>query len=518
MKIIDTSLLRFDTGTYGNETLTANEREWIYNGFDAAVTYEVRDALLPQFDACSRATYDFSLAMQGPIMEMTLRGLLVDQNRRGKMLHTIVQDIDRLNEQLTSIVRDGVGYPVTTPNWWRSNTQLQELFYKVMGLNPVKKRNANGIYAPTVNRDAIEKLTVNFYAEPICRHILVLRDLDKKRQFLETGIDPDGRFRYGFNIAGTNTGRLSSSESDFGTGSNSQNVGRSLRQIFAADPGMKFCNVDLEQADSRNLGAMCWNNFREEHGDIIGRYLDACESGDLHTFVCKMANAELPWPEDQKGWRAIADEIAYRDFSHRDMAKRLGHGTNFYGTPPTMAMHTKIPVQNVREFQSNYFRGFPEIPLLHEWVKRQLIEYSSITTPFGFRRHFFGRPTEDSTIREAIAFGPQSMTAKEINIGTLALFAANRVQLLVQVHDSILFQYPEELEDKIVPWAVETVKAPLELKFGRKFIVPTEAKVGWNWGDENTDPKKGLLNPDGLVKYKGHDNRKRTESPRITFR
>ena len=172
----------------------------------------------------------------------------------------------------------------------------------------------------------------------------------------------------------------------------------------------------------------------------------------------------------------------------------------------------------MREFQSNYFRGFPEIPLLHEWVKRQLIEYSSITTPFGFRRHFFGRPTEDSTIREAIAFGPQSMTAKEINIGTLALFAANRVQLLVQVHDSILFQYPEELEDKIVPWAVETVKAPLELKFGRKFIVPTEAKVGWNWGDENTDPKKGLLNPDGLVKYKGHDNRKRTESPRITFR
>lgn len=519
MKIIDTELLRFDTGTYGNEVLTANEREWIYNGFDAAVTLEVRDALLPQFDDCSRETYEMSKALQAPIAEMSLRGLLVDQNRRGLMLSAILRDIERLNDQLMELVSEGIGFPAATPTWWRSNLQLQKLFYDVMQLKPVRKRNANGVFAPTVNRDAIEKLSINFYAEPICRHILVLRDLDKKRQFLETGIDPDGRFRYGFNIAGTNTGRLSSSESDFGTGSNSQNVGRSLRSIFCADPGMKFCNIDLEQADSRNLGALCWNIFKgTEHDALIGRYLDACESGDLHTFVCKMANPEMPWGDDPKGWRAVADTIVYRDFSARDMAKRLGHGTNFYGTPPTMAMHTKIPVGQVAAFQKGYFRGFPEIPLFHTWVKQQLIDYSSLTNLFGFRRYFFGRPQEDSTIREAIAFGPQSMTAREINIGMLSLFRAARVQLLVQVHDSILFQYPEELEDEIVPWAIEAIKAPLELKFGRHFVVPTEAKVGWNWGDENADPKKGLVNPDGLTKYKGHDPRKRTAHPKLRFR
>lgn len=519
MKIIDTELLRFDTGTYGNEVLTPNEREWIYNGFDAAVTLEVRDALLPQFDDVSRKTYEFSRALQAPILEMTLRGLLVDQNRRGKMLSAILSDIERLNDQLMEIVSDGVGFPVDSPNWWRSTAKLKNLMYDVMQLNPVRKRNANGVFAPTVNRDAIEKLSVNFYAEPICRHILVLRDLDKKRQFLETGIDPDGRFRYGFNIAGTNTGRLSSSESDFGTGSNSQNVGRSLRSIFCADPGMKFCNVDLEQADSRNLGALCWNIFKgTEHDAIIGRYLDACESGDLHTFVCKMANPAMPWEDNPKSWRSVADTIVYRDFSARDMAKRLGHGTNFYGTPPTMAMHTKIPVNNVKEFQTGYFKGFPEIRLFHEWVKRQLLDYSSLTNLFGRRRFFFGRPAEDSTIREAIAYGPQSMTAEEINIGMMNLFRANRVQLLVQVHDSILVQYPEEKEDEIVPWIIEALKAPLELTFGRRFVVPTEAKVGWNWGDENLDPKKGLLNPDGLIKYKGTDKRRRTEAPRLRFK
>lgn len=518
MKIIDTELLRFDTGTYGNETLTANEREWIYNGFDAAVTLEVRDALAPQFDATTRKTYDFSRALQGPIMEMTLRGLLVDQNRRGKMLSAITRDIERLNDQLMEIVSEGIGFPADTPNWWRSTVKLKTLFYDILELKPVRKRNALGVFAPTVNRDAIEKLSVNFYAEPICRHILVLRDLDKKRQFLETGIDPDGRFRYGFNIAGTNTGRLSSSESDFGTGSNSQNVGRSLRSIFCADPGMKFCNIDLEQADSRNLGALCWELFYEELGTAAGKYLDACESGDLHTFVCKMANPQLPWADDPKTWRAVADEIAYRDFSYRDMAKKLGHGSNYYGTPPTMAMHTKIPVPQVAEFQKGYFKGFPEITRYHNYVKHQLIEYSSLTNLFGRRRYFFGRPKEDETIRAAIAYNPQSMTGEEINIGLLNLFRAKRVQLLVQVHDSILFQFPEKLEDQIVPWAIEALRAPLQLRNGRTFVVPTEAKVGWNWGDEVTDPKKGLLNPDGLVKYKGHDPRKRTETPRLRFR
>jgi DNA polymerase I-like protein with 3'-5' exonuclease and polymerase domains len=533
MKIIDTENLRFDTGTYGDQSLTSNEREWIYNGFDAAVTLEVRDALLPQLDSVARHTYDFSRALQGPIMEMTLRGLLVDQNRRGAVLHSTVRDIEILNTQLMEIVSEGVGFPCSSPLWWRSNAQLQNLFYKVMELKPIKKRNANGIFAPTVNREAIEKLSINFYAEPICNHILALRDLDKKRSFLETGIDADGRFRYGFNIAGTNTGRLSSSASDFGTGSNSQNISRSLRSIFCADRGMKFCNIDLEQADSRNLGAMCWNIFKgTEHDAVIGRYLDACESGDLHTFVCRMANPQLPWPEERKGWRAIADEIAYRDFSYRDMAKRLGHGTNFYGTAPTMAMHTKIPVSNVREFQSGYFEGFPEIQLFHKWVREQLHTHSSLTTLFNRRRHFFGRAQDDSTLREAISFCPQSMTGEEINIGLLNIFRSGKVQILVQVHDSLLFQYPEELEDEIVPWAIEAIKAPLVLKGGREFCVPTEAKVGWNWGDiemwNKDHVRRGMClpsqvgsvkdNPDGLIKYKGNDSRKRISHSKLRFK
>src|SRR5690606_25543595 len=104
------------------------------------------------------------------------------------------------------------------------------------------------------------------------------------------GIDPDGYMRSSFNIAGTNTGRLASSGNDFGSGTNMQNIDRTLKEIFIAEPGWKFANLDLGQADSRNIGANCWNTFVESHGEkFAGAYLDACEGPDLHTTVCRMA-------------------------------------------------------------------------------------------------------------------------------------------------------------------------------------------------------------------------------------
>jgi DNA polymerase-1 len=380
--------------------------------------------------------------------------------------------------------------------------------YDVLNLTKVRKRNAQGVFVPTVNREALEKLSGYFIAEPICIRLLLLRDLEKKRQFLETQLDSDGRIRTNFNIAGTNTGRLASAMSDYGTGGNLQNVDRELRSVFIADPGMKFCNLDLEQADARNYGAICWNNFVDSLGErVAGAYLDACESGDLHTRVCRMAWKNLDWGNDPQKFREVADRIAYRQFSYRDLAKKLGHGTNFYGQPPTMAKHTKVDRPLIEEFQREYFRGFPVVQERFKYVRRALADDGFLVSLFGRRRGFFGRSNDDATLREAIAYDPQSSTADEIDTGLIRLFKSNRVQLLIQVHDSILFQFPEEQENEIVPWALELLKVKLALAKGREFYVPTEAKVGWNWGDLSKE------NSDGLIKWKGGDTRKRVFKP-----
>ena len=506
MRIIETHTLTPTT------TLTQDENNWVYNGLDVCVTLEIVHNLLTQLDDISRPTYEFSKSLQGPILEMNMRGLRVDRERRDEVLTQYKSDIKFLTEQLNAFAEEGIGMSVN----WASPAQLKHLFYEVLGLNPIKKRNAQGIFAPTVDREALEKLSNYMVAEPICERLLLIRDLDKKRQLLETGIDPDGRMRTSFNIAGTNTGRLASAMSDMGTGRNLQNIDRELRSVFIADPGMKFGNLDLEQADARNVGALCWNYFIEDQGaDYAGCFLDACESGDLHTTTCKLAWTELPWPGTPKGDRAIADQLAYRQDSYRQLAKKLGHGTNYYGTPRTMAMHTKTAVRLIEDFQKRYFAGYPCIKSWHERVKHMLKYDGQITTLMGRRRFFWGRHNDDATLRAAIAYAPQSMTGDQINTGMLNLFRTQKVELLVQVHDSILFQFPEDQEESIIPLAMEKLRVPLTLARGREYVVPVDAKVGWNWGDAEHDKQGNLIgNEDGLVKWKGSDQRKRQRGSR----
>lgn len=495
-RIINTAELDFSI-------LSADENHWIYNGLDCCVTFDVFENLAPILDDVAMKTYEFSKALQAPVAEMCLRGMLVNKVRKRKILTEFRKTKSQLEEQYFSIVNGVFG----TAYSWSSPHQVKQLLYNVMGLPVQKKRGVNG-WGPTVDRDALEKLeSIYHIARPVINHILALRDLQKSIGFLETAMDPDGRMRTDLKIAGTSIGRFSSSETDFGTGTNLQNVTEKLRSVFVADKGFKFANLDLEQGDSRNVGALCWDILVDNpdwNEASAGRYLDACESGDLHTTVAKMTLKHLPWGTDTD--RAIAEAPFYRHHNYRHMCKILGHGSNYLGQPVTMAKHSKFPVQDVKNFQHQYFNAFPCITAYHEWVKYQLEHFSQITTPYGRRRFFFGRPKDSKTHRDATAFAPASMTAEAINIGILKLWRANRVQLLMQVHDSILFQYPEEEEDEIIPWALKELETHLTLKRGRDFFIPTEAKIGWNWGNHADD------NPDGLTKWKGSDDRKRTET------
>jgi DNA polymerase I-like protein with 3'-5' exonuclease and polymerase domains len=189
------------------------------------------------------------------------------------------------------------------------------------------------------------------------------------------------------------------------------------------------------------------------------------------------------------------------------MAKKLGHGSNYRGLPPTMARHAKIPTATAEHFQKAYFERFAGIPKWHRWVAGQLQTTHSITTPFGRQRTFFGRSNDDTTLREAIAFSPQSATADRLNLVLWRVwYHMPQVQLIAQVHDALYFQY-RETEDEVA--IIQEALSYFDIAFehsGHKLVVPGEAKVGWNWG--NFDPTN---NPDGLAKWKGiADPRKRT--------
>lgn len=500
------------------KTLSPDEASWIYNGLDCCVTAEIYTELMEQIQdepQNIRDTYEFSLRKLAPFMEMSMRGTLVDRDAKIKAIlefKSQLSNLDRLFQRLC------VGVFDTTVNW-RSPVQLKNLFYGMLNCKEFKKRNANGVWAPTVNREALESFRPYFHASIFASMILTLRDIGKRISFLETEIDEDNRIRTSYNIAGTNTGRITSRMSEFGTGTNLQNVDRTLRYPFISDKDFYFLNIDLEQADARNVGAICWNLFVEEKGEAYaGAFLDAAESGDLHTAVTRMVWPNLPWTDDPKNWKSVAEAPFYREDSYRQTSKKLGHGTNYLGTPRTMAKHAHMPTHTIEEFQRKYFSAFPVIKDWHERRIEEIKSHGTITTLFGRRRMFFGRGKEATTWRKAIAYEPQSCTGEQIDRGLYQIWSRwghNTVQLINQVHDSILLQIPDALVNSgLVEDIMETMEVPLTLKKGRRFVVPLDAKGGWNWGDWHE--KK---NPYGLKGWKGEELRTRpTYSRRKSLR
>lgn len=457
----------------------------VYNALDCCATVEIWQKRQDQFDANTRMTYLNELDMQAPALEMQLRGILLDEAKVMQECEDLSREIKILEEHFDNLMMAAYGEYLN----WNSPQQL------------LKMLNALGFECRDTNRETLENLRVHFWAEPIILTVLGLRDRKKLLDVLQkTSRKRTGRFHASFKVAGTTTGRLSSSKDPFGEGHNLQNLNDRTRRSFIAPQGWRMAYIDLEQAESRGVAYLS--------GDE--NYIYACESSDLHTTVCQMVWPDLEWTGDAKKDKDVAEQIFYRFFSYRDMSKRGGHGTNYYGKPATMARHLKVPRDVMENFQDRYFERFPGIPEWHQRVMTDLMVDGWLMTPFGRVRRFFGRPDDDATIRKAIAFEPQSLISDIINTGLWRVWRyLPDVQILAQVHDAILIQYPADMENEIIPEVTRLLEVPIRVG-DRTMVIPTEAKVGWNWGAHDATE-----NPGGLIKWDGEDDRERPEPARF---
>lgn len=472
------------------EELSPWERDQVYNGLDVCVTRDCLDAMLPQLDEHTEKTYEFSKALQGPTLEMRVRGVLVDQARKAEVIDEYYAIIETLEAQLERIVLDGVGLPSFN---WRSHRDLHKLFYDTFGLPTVRKAGR-----PTTDRGAREKLGIYPIAEQIIKHINTLTELGDKISVLKTDLDADGRIRTSYNIAGTSTGRFSSSFSEFGTGGNLQNIEESLRSIFIADYGYKFAKCDAKSGESFAVGGIEWNLFHD------GRYLDMCETGDPHTAIARVCWPDDPWTGDIKKDAKIAGAPFYRHHSKRQTTKKVGHASNYAGKPNTIATQTGMPLELIKNFQPIYFKTFPAHEMWHEYVDNTLRKNGYLISLTGRKRWFFGRRSDADTLRGAIAFDPQCSLADIVNTAMLNIWRKGYVIICMHEHDALTFMYPQKDEDKIIPQLLNDLVISIPLAHGRTLRIPYDCKVGWNKGEYDA-----TKNPNGLKDYNGTDDRKR---------
>lgn len=544
-----------------------NLRLWAYNGLDCCVTHTVAGQLIPMCEPAPANGFDVSVqygfirAMQGPALDMMHRGIWINPLERRKTAQALVLERDKRQALLDRLASAVWGQGLNA----NSFKQLQAFFYTALEM-PVqyairktpegKKRTASCDHkaleilakldtkGPGISSSdrTVEKVHL---AQPFVALIVGIRDVGKKLAVVNSGISADGRLRCSYNVAGPKTGgRWSSSSNAFGEGTNLQNITPFMRRMACADQGKKLASPDLEQAESRLVAACTWACT----GDST--YWTACESGDLHTIVCTMCYPELfagigGWDYEEGRFvgdlaacKVIAERKFYRHLTMRDLAKRIGHGSNYWGTAYGIAMQIgDIPVKVVEDFQRRYFRAFAAIRKWHAWTIGQVQTHHKLITPLGRTRIFFGRATDDNVLREAIADVPQSTIGALLNYmlyrvwahglhgGTFTPTSASTplpfrpyCNLLLQGHDSIIFQYPDNpaIEAGIIEKVTElmTVDLPIHSVSSdevRILRIPLEFKVGWNWA--NNDMKNRELfadgNPDGLAKWTGADTRTR---------
>lgn len=512
---------------------TGHIREALYNAIDTVATLETSHALDKRMTEADRRSHDFYMAIQVPAFDMMLRGIRVDPIEHAKLQKTI-----RLEEAKT--LRLLQKHPQIEPIWdklekntgacavpsrkdgkhkWEpgvedsperkcldcgasrmrirpflpsSTDDVKHLYYDLWKMQ--RQHDKDG--KVTTSKEAREKLQNKYtkFAEPLGL-MADYADLAKQAGFLKFRED-DGRFRSAFNVGVTSTHRWSSNSDHYGRGGNAQNITEKHRHIFTADPGMELCYADLKQAES--------NVIANVSGDP--EYIAAHRS-DTHTYVCRLVwpegfGPEAQWTGDIALDKKIAtshrpkwDDRPGHDFRYQ--SKAVQHGSNLGLTPFGMAIQKRIPVAQAQDGQQRYFRAFPGIKVNYqEKIRHKVRNTEPIVTPLGFRFKLFGRPLDEHTYKEGLAIIPQSVVGHIISIGCYRIFVElPKVQLLAQVHDAILFQFPKG-QYQYVYRALELMTVPIAITGfdgGQRTIeIGTEAAVGDNWGHHSDQNPRGV--------------------------
>ena len=182
--------------------LSESENLQAYCGLDCCVTLEVHEELARLFSPFPQI-YDFERALQAPYLEIMQRGFLVDELGRKAASAALRERIITMRQMLNefAIAVWGKGINANSPQ------QLKTFFYGQEGLGlPEQWISIKGERKLSTNREVLEKLEIYMYARPIIALVLSIRDLEKQDEIFTCDIDADGRFRAGYNIAGTETG------------------------------------------------------------------------------------------------------------------------------------------------------------------------------------------------------------------------------------------------------------------------------------------------------------------------
>jgi DNA polymerase I len=452
------------TGT-GKQAVTFDkvplDKATTYAAEDAEVTFRLWRVLKPRLLREKRVSVYETLErpLVPVIVRMEERGITVDRAALSRLSGEFAQKLAALESEIHTLA--GVSFSPGSPK------QLGEILFGKLGL-PGAKKTATGQWA--TGADVLEELSLQGHELP--RKVLEWRQLAKLKSTysdaLPSHIHPrTQRVHTSFSLAATTTGRLSSSDP------NLQNIpirteeGRKIRAAFVAEPGHVLISADYSQIELRILAHIA---------DVPQLKAAFSEGIDIHAMT--------------------ASEIFHVPLVHMDpMVRRRAKAINFgivYGISAFgLANQLGISREEAGAYIKSYFERFPGIRDYMEETKRLCREQGFVKTLFGRVCHYPAIRSQNASERagverQAINAPIQGTAADIIRRAMIRMeeavnTAGLRTAMLLQVHDELVFESPQDEAEQAVPVirrVMENAALPA-ITFSVPLLV--EARAARNW-------------------------------------
>ncbi len=444
-----------------------------YCGADVHTTYLLAPKLRVELAENSQLYglfTDIELPLEPVLAEMETIGVRVDADYLAKFSKTLETDLDKIEKDAYEAA--GETFNLASPK------QLSELFFEKLGLDTKKsRRNKSGGYS--TDAATLEKLQGDHaVVDLVVEHRTLSKLKSTYVDALPLLIRPDThRVHTDFNQAVTATGRLSSSNP------NLQNIpirtafSRQIRAAFIPAEGWQLAAADYSQIELRILAHLSGEPV------LVEAYNN---NDDVHALTAKLLLEK--------------DDISSEE-------RRLGKIINFgviYGMGASrFAREAGVNRTEAKTFIDRYYERYPKVFEYLQQMQREAIAKGYVQTIFGRRRYFnftdgklrslHGTDPaaidldklrtngyEAGLLRAAANAPIQGSSADIIKIAMIRLHELLKdyqANLLLQVHDELVFEIPPNEWDELQPKITAAMESAVSLKVPLK----VEAHAGPNW-------------------------------------
>lgn len=479
-----------------------------YASLDAWATFRVFHALKKRLEGMhsmdGMCLWDYFEEVEMPFTRVLhnccRRGIMVDVGYLDELSPRIETDIIEIQKRLNKIAGKELN-----PN---STQQLRYLFFDKLGLKSIKMTSGgtSGNRQPSTDASCLQRWAEDGVeaAQLLIQH----RELAKMKGTYVDGlrkwVDDELRIHPTLTQHVTVTGRLSSVDP------NLQNIPRpggdkfGIRSAFMPKQDHVLVVVDYEQLEMRLMA----------HYSQDPNMIEVIKKGwDIHTGTASLMfghNYDDIIAAIKKKKAAAKDESIHLTQLEKDMcfarqaSKNIGFGLNYGEGPQKLGRELGVSVERAKELMAQYFKPYPRVQEFIEGVHAFILDNAMVETILGRPRRFhemheIGRLLDKCTRWNLPGSAKMNLARAErqsvnsviqgsaADVAKMAMIKCEfdprlrrlGVDMLLQVHDELLFEVPEDCVDEAMPIICHNMEHP----FGDDLLVPldVDAGKGYSW-------------------------------------